>query len=287
MIKIRFFSSFCTSEQAADAYKKVYMNKENWYEIVCDDSYTHAVVMNTAMPNLSIPKENVIGVSHEPIQFLGLTQEFIEWAKIHLSKYLIGFPNLPKPFVNYMGFQWFVQERNNYFENKVPEKIGKIAIWCSQKLQSPGHKYRHLLVQKILNSNLPIDIYGRGCVYYKNQDPRIKGSFDNDEPYKNYEFCISIENFESDNYISEKFLSCIAYNTIPIYLGAKNVDKYFGDNCCIKLSGEVPKDMIFLRTLCEYPYSFKYDLKNARYELFEGKGSFEKFLREEWLSDTI
>ena len=55
----------------------------------------------------------------------------------------------------------------------------------SRKNQAPGHIYRHYLVKEILKTNLPIDIWGNGCIYYKNiKDNRIKGDFKEIEPYK-------------------------------------------------------------------------------------------------------
>ena len=48
---------------------------------------------------------------------------------------------------------------------------------------------------KILKHELPIDIYGRGCInYIKFHSPYIKGNFENLEPYENYDFHIAIEN---------------------------------------------------------------------------------------------
>ena len=48
-----------------------------------DDNYTHAIIINTCMPKLNIPKENVIGISHEPYIWLFINknkQVFIEYA---------------------------------------------------------------------------------------------------------------------------------------------------------------------------------------------------------------
>jgi type I restriction-modification system DNA methylase subunit len=49
-----------------------------------------------------------------------------------------------------------------------PNKTKVMSIMISEKLNAPGHKYRHILVQEILKTNLPINIYGRGCELYKN-----------------------------------------------------------------------------------------------------------------------
>ena len=37
-----------------------------------------------------IPKKNVIGLAYEPIFYLGLTEQFIEYAKANIGTYYIG-----------------------------------------------------------------------------------------------------------------------------------------------------------------------------------------------------
>ena len=76
---------------------------------------------------------------------------------------------------------------------------------------------------KNLETNLDIHIYGRGCEEYGN-DERIKGRFEDKEPYENYLYHIVIENESQEHYISEKILNCYSYDTIPIYWGCKNID---------------------------------------------------------------
>ena len=80
---IKFFSSFCDSESPIEAYIRIHelYNDPNFnktYKFTSDEAYTHVIIMNTAMPELNIPKNNVIGIAVEPPQFLKLTQNFLE-----------------------------------------------------------------------------------------------------------------------------------------------------------------------------------------------------------------
>ena len=43
-----------------------------------------------------------------------------------------------------------------------------VSLIFSNKSDLNGHKYRHTLVKRILDENLPVDIYGRGCRLYEN-----------------------------------------------------------------------------------------------------------------------
>lgn len=261
MIKIRFFS-FDTHELCVEIYKRVSeLNKDplfgSKYCFVTTDDYTHAVIINTEMPDLKIPKENVVGIAFEPFvsinygEFLKITPAFIEYAKKHIGTYFIGDnPNniLPDLFKEGYGYLWHVSPLY-----QIPIKNKLISLMISNKMDSEGHIYRHTLCKRILDSDLPIDIYGRGCDMYSNiKDSRIKGNFDYIEPYLNYTYHIAIENFIKPHYFSEKITNTLLCGTVPIYLGCKNIDNYFPGQV-IHLSGDVDSDMNLLRNICENP----------------------------------
>jgi|LakMenE18May11ns_1017448.scaffolds.fasta_scaffold9666300_1 hypothetical protein len=244
MIKIKFFSSFCTSDACIDVYKRLcqtdldndYGTK---YIFTNNNDFTHAIIMNTAMPALNISKDNVIGLAFEPIEYLGLTNIFVEYAKKYIGKYFVGTKyNLPEPFIEHFSFMWhgtpLLKPINN--KNRV------MSIIFSKKRDAIGHKYRYELIEKILKTDLPVDIYGYGCELLNTDDSRIKGKFEEKEPYLYYKYHICVENYRHNCYISEKFMNCLIYNCIPIYYGAYKVDEYF-PNSCFKLVGNIEIDM--------------------------------------------
>lgn len=235
-------------------------NKEIY--ITEKDDYTHAVILNTGMPtNLRVPKDRVIGLALEPVQFLNLTQEFVQYAKTNIGKYYIGDKYigdkyiLPEPFVEGYTYMFY-----NPPLTHIPTKTNRMSLMVSQKNMAPGHKYRHKLVQAILKSDLPIDIWGRGDIYYsKLKDPRIKGKFDRYEPYESYDFHICIENFESNHYFSEKIVNTLLCGASPVYLGCRNINNYF-PNYVTSLSGSVEHDMVLLRDILTNPQKYKREI---------------------------
>jgi hypothetical protein len=53
----------------------------------------------------------------------------------------------------------------------------------------------------------------------------------------NYHFYFAFENSNSTDYVSEKVFDGLIAGTIPVYLGAPNIDEFLpGDNCIIKVS---------------------------------------------------
>ena len=84
---IKIFSDFSTSLNSKLVYERLcethlipYYGKGNDVFITTDDDYTHAIILNTAMPFLKIPKERVIGFAFEPLPYLHLTPIFINYA---------------------------------------------------------------------------------------------------------------------------------------------------------------------------------------------------------------
>jgi hypothetical protein len=260
MIKIKFFSSIGTTESCIEAYTRVSELENdpdfnNKYCFVSDDDYTHAIIINVAMPILKdIPKENVIGLAFEPLRFLGITNTFLEYAKKYIGKYYIGelHPDLKEPFEEYHGYMWHITPLF-----RKPVKKNTMSLMISELILTEGHKYRHKLCKSILKSDLPIDIYGKGCRYYSNiKDQRIKGEFKDKEPYLQYIYHIAIENYKTPHYFSEKIVNPLLCGTIPIYLGCRNIDTYFPNNI-IHLSENIETDMKMLREICKNPEKHK------------------------------
>lgn len=266
MIRIKIFCSFAPSDKCKDIFERInysnecsFYGKDKKYFFTNDDDFTHAIIMNTSMPELKIPKENVLGLAFEPTCFLGLTPTFIEYAKKHIGRYFIGDnSNLPKPFIEHFAYMWHSRPpREINCKNKL------MSIIVSEKRFAPGHLYRHQLVEKIIELNLPIDIYGRGSNKYKYN--RIMGQFNDAEPYEEYYYSICIENIICNDYFSEKIITPLMYNCMPIYLGCKNIEKYV-ENVFI-LEGNVEKDIQVIMAILNNPsqyYMKTYTEKNIK-----------------------
>jgi len=220
-----------------------------------DDDYTHVIIQNTAMPPIRhIPKENVLGLAFEPPAFLGLTPTFVDWAQKHVGTYLIGdATGLPAPFREHFGYMWHMS-----IPPSIPTKTAMISMAFSGKhARIPGYILRHALVQRILSSSLPIDLYGHGCqLYAASGDKRLKGSFQDEEPYLAYKFSICIENFQTNHYFSEKIMNPLLCGTTPIYFGSRAIDSYFPD-MVLRLPDTVDETMKLLEDICKNPGAFE------------------------------
>jgi hypothetical protein len=258
---IKIYSSFSSSSNCKTVYEKLceaecidYYGKNKEIYITDGEDYTHVIIQNTAMPDIKhIPKENVLGLSFEPQEFLELSPEFIKYAIKYIGKYFIGDNSgLPYPFIEHFGYIWH-KPPIRY----IPIKKNRMSMMISKKYILKGHIYRHLLVDRILKSQLPIDIYGSGCKYYNVKDDRLKGGFrENEILYESYDFHICIENSILNEYFSEKLINTFLYHATPLYIGCNNIEKYFPD-CVIHLSGYIEKDMELFKSILNNPEKYK------------------------------
>lgn len=262
-MKIRFFSDFCETKEINIQMQLIWKAKDMCshygYEIVDTDEYTHAILINTANPILTIPKENVIGLAYEPPFFLPRLLDYISYAQKHISIYYIGqtsFPSgllLPPPFTEGYGFLWHCQVDSSLLLSNVRQN--PISIMVSQKMIAPGHKYRYELAMALAMKNIPIHIFGRGSAILRDKIPIqysnvvCKGAFtDPSVMYKNYYFHIAIENFQTPNYISEKVIDSLLYECVPCYLGASTISNIF-PQMTFRLVGNVDYDVYMIQTL--------------------------------------
>lgn len=279
MLRIRIFSSFCDSTVCKEIFCKSYCLQNDTYKdrfvLVDDDSFTHIVILNTAMPATTLPSNHVLGLAWEPVDLLYLDHQFIQYAQQHIGRYLVGRATLAAPFVVGYGFL-----------SHNPPVIGKskdhlVSIVLSDKQWAPGHSYRHQLVSAILATDLNVHIYGRGASAY-GTDVRIRGAFIDNEPYEHYAFTVVIENYSSELYISEKYTNPLLNNCVSLYWGASRIEQIFGQNCCHRLSKELDKDLDLIRNVLENPDAYQLDLVKARETLVSGSAFLPEFLSNYW-----
>jgi len=287
MTKVRCFSDYCNFDSTV--YNRVYARTDDKIEFVNDDSYTHVIIINKAMPNIShIPKENVIGLSYEPLELMHFDEEFIKYASNHISRYFIGKKgDLPAPFEEHYTFQCHNWADTPYKSYQDKPKV--ISMMVSHKSYLPGHMYRINLAIKLSKMNIPVDIYGTGCNLLKNilgesnEWPHIKGSFEKDEMlYSDYKYSIAIENTVSKKYISEKLTNCFVHNTIPVYIGAEDAEEIFGGDCCLRLCGDMNEDLKLINNILSDPDNYKINIEEFRDKLFNKDCCLIEFLKSIW-----
>lgn len=194
------------------------------------DDYNVAIVFNST--ELKIRESAVkIAVVQEPHN----SEDYIDNEFLTGSQLVILHdPKLFPGVKNYLEFPslMFYSDRIDagFFLNREGyEKKKKLSFVLSAKNFYVGHRNRLSLLDKILRSDLEVDIFGRGLDrVIKIEDRRYKGEIENKySALLDYEYSLALENSYEQNYLTEKFIDCIVCNTIPIYAGAPNVDTIY------------------------------------------------------------
>lgn len=116
-------------------------------------------------------------------------------------------------------------EENLTIEDIIAAKTKNVSIVSSEKTMCDLHKFRLDLARKCR-------AYGLADAF---------GTFDGgnyiaiEDTLKNYRFSVAIENNIEPFWFTEKILNCFASMTIPIYLGATKIDKFFNPDGIIKI----------------------------------------------------
>jgi hypothetical protein len=79
---------------------------------------------------------------------------------------------------------------------------------------------------------MPIDSYGR---FMRNRTmPSDQGAASKIETISRYKFTLAFENALGMDYVTEKFFDPLVAGSVPVYLGAPNIDDFApGERCCI------------------------------------------------------
>jgi hypothetical protein len=133
------------------------------------------------------------------------------------------------------------------------EKTKLCSMFCSPKLATEGHVYRHQIARLALDAGL--DVFGgahgtqRTVTDQRNPwNTKLNG-------IRDYMFSIVIENGIYDSYWTEKITDCFATGTIPVYCGTKKIFDFFDPDGIILL--EQNKESEILQSLSKQVYDSK------------------------------
>lgn len=160
-------------------------------------------------------------------------------------------------------------------DNLYLSKNKNISILSSNKEMCELHKYRIELADRCKRLNLA-DTFGTfdGGQFVKVSDT-----------LKNYRYSICIENYIEPYFFTEKIVSAFAFQTIPIYLGATKIDKFFNPNGIIKL--DLNDDIEKVLKQCteeEYNRRLPAIMENYKIALKYGHSEQWNFIYENYLT---
>ncbi len=159
-----------------------------------------------AQISLVMGEPSVIHAKH--LKLLRLTwRRFFRVLTFHDS--LLG--HIPNALFFAFGTTWVPN-----WKELAMNKTAMCSLIASAKRDSTGHKLRHAIVDWVRDTDQDVKIMGRG---YTPFDHKVDGL----APYR---YSVVIENVQEENYFSEKLLDAVFCNTVPIYWGCPNIERF-------------------------------------------------------------
>ena len=95
--------------------------------------------------------------------------------------------------------------------------------------------------------------------------------------YAEYKFSVVLENYIDDYWFTEKICNAFANKCVPIYYGARRINKYFNRDGIIQIENlyDLPKIIKWLKYDLDWEYSKRLYAINENYERVKSFGLFE------------
>lgn len=116
-------------------------------------------------------------------------------------------------------------------EQGLQVKKNGVSWVTSNATHKEGHKLRMAFKDYLMGQKFAFDLFGRG---FNPIDDKFDGIFP-------YQYSIAIENYQCNDYWTEKIADCFLSWTIPIYWGAKNILSYFPARSIILIDPSDPQ----------------------------------------------
>lgn len=150
-----------------------------------------------------------------------------------------------------------------------------LSILSSDKVMCELHRFR-LELAKMCKRERLADTYGRfdGGDYVQSVD----------ETLNRYRFSLIIENDISDYYFSERLTSCLAAQTIPVYLGARKIGDFFNTDGMILLEKpDLAEAKCRIAECTRENYEARLPAVLENYERVREYGNMQDYLYEHYL----
>jgi hypothetical protein len=169
----------------------------------------------------------------------GIEKDF-DYIFTFSEKLLDTLPNAR--FVPFASQPWYTAADNPYGAEICNHKTKYVSIISSDKVMCELHKYRISIARHCKEQGIA-DTFGTFD----------SGTFENySNTLTDYRYSIAIENDIKPYWFTEKITSCFAAMTIPVYLGATHIDKFFNPDGIIKFTTNDNIDEVLKKCTKEY-----------------------------------
>ncbi len=171
-----------------------------------------------AQISLILAEPSVIHAKH--LALLRLTHRRF-WRVFSFNETLLS--RIPNGLFFPLGTTWVPEWRDLALD-----KTDMCSLIASAKRDTIGHKLRHRIVDWVQEASRDVDVMGRGYTPFERKADGLA-------PYR---YSVVIENVQEKNYFSEKLVDAVLCNTVPIYWGCPNLERFLDPSGIIQCQSE-------------------------------------------------
>ncbi len=149
----------------------------------------------------------------------------LTWRRFHrILTYNEGLLNAaPNTVLFPLGTTWVPEWRDLALD-----KTAMCSLIASAKRDVAGHKLRHSMVDWVRATGQDVAVMGRGYTPFERKADGLA-------PYR---YSVVIENARETNYFTEKLIDAVLCNTVPIYWGCPNLERFMDPEGIIQCQSE-------------------------------------------------
>jgi len=236
-IKVLLACSWCSSKELCDTWNKMSKGNYNWnnIQIVSEEPCDYYCIINQPPSNLKIILENTIVFNMEPHMDKKSHLWNEEWMNIDKNKFK-WYGSHDK---HYNNNEWHISKTYTELKNEEiikDENLSTIlSTVLSDKYKDPGHIKRVDFIKFLqLKNDIKVDVFGGNRFMWDN----YKGSLpyhEKDNALLPYKYIFNVENFQINNYYTEKLIDGILSECLVFYHGCPNIKELIDEKAFVWL----------------------------------------------------
>ena len=236
-IKVLLACNWCSSKELCDIWDKMSKGNYIWnnIQIVSEEPCDYYCIINQPPNNLKLILENTIVFIMEPYMDKNLHMWNKDWLSI--DKSIFKWYGSHDKYYN--NNEWHLSKTYTELKNEEiikDETVSNIlSTVLSDKYKDPGQIKRIDFIKFLETKNdIQVDVFGGNKFSWNN----YKGSLpyhQKDKSLLPYKYIFNVENFQINNYYTEKLIDGILAECLVFYHGAPNIKELIDEKAFIWL----------------------------------------------------
>lgn len=230
-----------------------------------------------------LPRERILFLLREPPlpEVRQANRQNYSYAQ-HYCSYISG-PDGDAPQPGYMPAIWYVNQSFQELNEAAPPEKQRPCSWITSGIsRTASHRQRLDFLRQVQESDLPIEVYGRGLPDWTRSAGSLHNKGSGMTPYY---YNLAIENFaDNEWYVSEKLWDALLCWCLPIYYGGSAADALLPPGSFLRLPSLDQRGLDYIREVIASPEAWH----EARAAIAEARQLIlHKLNLLNWLSDYV